>query len=343
VLGVAVWSLVAVAVDRPLSRALNVPADGAVALTLIAGGVWLLLCIDRAVLQVHRRYRSLGENLLVEIGTRTALVLSFAAAGFGVPGFAVGLLVGELVAAGHAHLVAERAWSYPADTGHDRRTRASSRTLSYDLMAALAGFALIGVLQNADIILIGRLDPSSSGPYAAISVASKALVFGAILLGSYMLPETAIRWHRGEHALRQFAVTLLFLGVPTVFLLAAALIAPKQFLTVFFGARLSTSAPGFATLVGAMACLGVTVLVTNYLFGAARRWVVLLLAAGVACLVVLIHRAGGSVVATARAELEVQAGLAVLLALAFGLSHLRFHPKRRTTPETPGMDSVKAE
>ena len=52
------------------------------------------------------------------------------------------------------------------------------------------------------------------GPYAAISVASKSLVFGAILLGSYVLPEAAIRWHQGQHALRQLAVTLVFLLVP---------------------------------------------------------------------------------------------------------------------------------
>ena len=341
--GVVAWSAVAVALDEPLSHALRIPADGAAALTLMAGGVWTLLCIDRAVLQVHRRYRNLGENLLVEIGIRTVLVLCFAAAGFGVPGYAVGLLLGEIAAAGHAHLLAERSWGSPADTHFEERTRASARTLSYDLMAALAGFALIGVLQNADIILIGRLEPSSSGPYAAISVASKALVFGAILLGSYVLPETAIRWHRGEHALRQLAVTLLFLGVPTVLLLAAALVAPKQFLTVFFGARLSTAAPAFATLVGAMACLGVTVVLTNYLFGAARRWIVALLAAGVAVLLVLIHVAHGAIVATARAELEVQAGLAVAVAVAFAATHLRFHPRRRSVPQVAGVDSVSPQ
>ena len=280
VLFVALWWVAAVALDEPLSRALRIPANGAAALTLMAGGVWLLLCIDRAVLQVHRRYRGLGENLMVEIGVRTVLVLSFAVAGFGVPGYAVGLLLGEIVAALHAHFLSERAWGSPADTDFERQTKSSARALSYDLITALAGFALIGVLQNADIILIGRLEPSSSGPYAAISVASKALVFGAILLGSYMLPETAIRWHRGEHALRQLAVTLLFLGVPTLILLSAALVAPKQLLTIFFGARLSSAAPSFATLVGAMACLGVTVVLTNYLFGAARRWIVALLAAG---------------------------------------------------------------
>lgn len=328
-LGLAGWCLLAVAVEEPLSHALNVPADGAVALTLIAGGVWFLLCIDRAILQVHRRYAPLGLNLFVEIAVRTVLVLAFAAAGFGVVGYAVGLLLGEVVAAGHARLLSRRAWHYPADAQTEREAAAGSHNLSHDLMTALVGFGLIGLLQNTDIIFVGRLDPASAGPYAAISVASKSLVFGAILLGSYVLPETTIRWQRGEHALRQLAVTLLFLGLPTVVLLTVAVAAPRRFLTIFFSARLSGGAPGFALLVGAMACLGLTVVLTNYLFGAARRWVVLFLAAGVVVLFVMVHAAHGAIVATARAELEVQGGLAAVVAVAFAVAHLPFrHPRR---------------
>ncbi|MHB1852253.1 MAG: hypothetical protein ACYCU6_08755, partial [Acidimicrobiales bacterium] len=32
----------------------------------IAGGVWVLLCVDRGLLQAHRDYRTLSGNLLVE-------------------------------------------------------------------------------------------------------------------------------------------------------------------------------------------------------------------------------------------------------------------------------------
>ena len=205
---------------------------------------------------------------------------------------------------------------------------------------AFVGFVLLGILQNADIILVGRLDPASSGPYAAISVASKSLVFGAILLGSYVLPEAAIRWHQGQHALRQLAVTLVFLLVPAVVLLGIALVAPVWFLSTFFSAQLSGAAPAFATLVGAMACLGLVVILTNYLFGAARRWIVVLLGAGVAVLLVLIHRAHGAVVPTARAELAVQGGLAFVVAVAFGLVHLRWRRVLRTPAPEHGISSI---
>ncbi len=82
------------------------------------------------------------------------------------------------------------------------------------MSAAFVGLALLGVLQNVDVILLGRLDPHNVGPYAAISVASKALVFGALALGAYLLPEATIRWNEGGHAVRQLGVTLIFLAVP---------------------------------------------------------------------------------------------------------------------------------
>ncbi len=334
--GLAVWTAFSLAIEAPLARALRLPSSGGVAAVLVAGGVWLILCLYRAILQGHRRYAGLGLNLIVEIAVRVVFVLGFAAAGFGIPGFALGLLLGEIVAATHARFLAGRAWDYPVVDSQVPDLTARDRTLSIDLSVAFVGFVLLGILQNADIILVGRLDPASSGPYAAISVASKSLVFGAILLGSYVLPEAALRWHQGQHALRQVAVSMVFLLVPSVVLLGVALVAPEWFLTTFFSARLSGAAPAFATLVGAMACLGLVVILTNYLFGAARRWIVGLLAVGVVVLVVLIHQAHGDIVETARAELAVQGGLALAVGMAFAAVHLRWWRRSRSTaPEHP--------
>ena len=323
VVGVAIWSVVSVAVEGPVSHALRLPDDGGVAFTMIAAGFWLLLSLDRAVLQSHRRYAGLGLSLIIEIGVRTVLVLTFAGLGWGIWGYAAGLLIGEALAAAQARGAGRRAWDYVARAALPGDQSSHSRTLSIDLAAALIGFAFLGVLQNADIILVGRLHHSHAGSYAAISVASKALVFGAILLGSYILPEASIRWHRGGHALRQLGVTLVFFLIPTAALLLVALAAPKQFLTLFFGARLAGGAPAFATLVGAMACLGATVVLTNYLLGAARRWIVAFLGLGMVGLLILIHAAHGGIMDTARAELVVQGSMAFAVLVAFLIVHLR--------------------
>ena len=184
------------------------------------------------------------------------------------------------------------------------------RALLYDVLAAFVGLALLALLQNVDVLILGRQAGNSNviGSYAAISVASKALVFGALALGSYLLPEATIRWNEGGHALRQLGVTLLFLAVPAVLLLGVSIVIPKQFITLFFSAKLATAASAFAPLVAAMIFLAISVLLTNYLFGAGRRWIVIVLAVGAALSVVLVAGAHGSPEHTAKADLIVQAG-----------------------------------
>jgi O-antigen/teichoic acid export membrane protein len=203
------------------------------------------------------------------------------------------------------------------------RTDRARRALLADVGAAFIGLALLGLLQNVDVILLGRLNHAQAGAYAAISVASKALVFGALALGAYLLPEATIRWNEGGHALRQLMVTLTFLAVPALLLLGIAIFIPVQFLSLIFTPKLATAAPAFATLVAAMMFLSVSVLLTNYLFGAGRRWIVLLLAVGSALAVALVAAAGGRPVSTARADLLVQALLALGMGTAFLVVHYR--------------------
>ncbi len=343
-----------------IAAQLSLPNDQGVVLILVAAGVWILLCVDRGLLQAHRDYRALAFNLLVEGGMRTVCVIGFVVVGWGVSGYALGIFVGEAVATVHARWLASRAWPAPAPAGEPGNGVAevaddpapggtpvatpvevpapgppvltpaldggvARRTLLADVSAAFIGLALLGLLQNVDVILLGRLNHSQAGAYAAISVASKALVFGALALGAYLLPEATIRWNEGGHALRQLAVTLAFLAVPAVVLLGIAIVIPVRFLSLIFTPKLATAAPAFATLVAAMMFLCVSVLLTNYLFGAGRRWIVLVLAAGSGLAVVLVALAGGQPVDTARADLLVQ----FLLAAAMGTAFLVIHERHR--------------
>jgi O-antigen/teichoic acid export membrane protein len=331
----AVEIVVVLLIRNWIAHQLSLPNGQGVVLILVAAGVWILLCVDRGVLQAHRRYRGLAGNLLVEGGVRTVLVLVLVAAHAGVAGYAIGVFVGEVAATLHAHWLVDRgqastavaadAAGQPAgpDSGGEEDSLLARRRLMADVAAAFCGLALLGLLQNVDVILLGRLDHANVGPYAAISVASKALVFGALALGAYLLPEATIRWNEGGHAVRQLGVTLIFLAVPAGLLLAIALFVPKAFLTLVFGARLSAAAPAFAALVVAMMFLSFSVLVTNYLFGTGSRWIVLLLLAGSALALALVAEADGQMVATARADLAAQGVLAVAMGAAFVIVHRR--------------------
>ena len=327
---IGVELVVVLALQSWIARWLGLPNGHGVVLILMAAGIWILLSVDRGLLQAHRSYRSLAANLMVEGGIRTACVLVTVAGGMGVGGYALGIFVSELVATAHAHWLANRAWADPATApvvggGGTRPPEEllARRRLLADVSAAFVGLALLGLLQNIDVILLGRLNHAHVGPYAAISVASKGLVFGALALGAYLLPEATIRWNEGGHAIRQLGVTLLFLAVPSVALLGIAVFVPRPFLTLVFSARLATAAAAFAPLVLAMMCLSFTVLATNYLFGTGSRWIVLLLVGGSGLAVVLVTLADGRPGATAWADLIVQALLAFGMGAAFLAIHIR--------------------
>ncbi len=323
-----------------IARQLSLPNSAGVVLILVAAGVWILLCVDRGLLQAHRGYRALAGNLLIEGTVRSFVIILLVAAHLGVAGYAFGIFISEVVATVHAHWLATRAWSTAAASpiaGTDAQadTLLVRRRLMADVSAAFVGLALLGLLQNVDVILLGRFNHAEVGPYAAISVASKALVFGALALGAYLLPEATIRWNEGGHAIRQLGVTLIFLAVPAGLLLGISVFAPRWFLTLVFSARLSSAAPAFSTLVAAMICLSFSVLVTNYLFGTGSRWIVLLLAGGSSVAVGLIGAVHGNAMATARADLVTQGALA----LAMGVAFVVIHDQHRVVSWLPGSKS----
>ena len=179
----------------------------------------------------------------------------------------------------------------------------------------MTALALLAILQNFDVVLLGREAPGNAGSYAPISVACKPLVLAAFVLAGFLLPEAASRRHMGEHALRQLGVVLGVIAVPAVVLIAITTIAPTQVLRFAFGPRLTAAAPAFAMLAVAMALLAATVLFTHYLLAAGRPVVLLVLALGAGLTVVLLLRAEGALVDTARADLIGQAVVAVATGL----------------------------
>ena len=90
--------------EGPACAEPSIPVPLGVFAIIVAGAVWVLLSLDRGLLQARRRYRALSVNLLVEGGTRTAAVLCFVGCGMGVAGVAWGFLLAEVVTAIHARL-----------------------------------------------------------------------------------------------------------------------------------------------------------------------------------------------------------------------------------------------
>jgi O-antigen/teichoic acid export membrane protein len=333
---VLLWAVIVFSSRHEVAVLLNQQSGIGIAAILTAAAFFVLLSLDRGLLQAHRGYRPLAANLLVEIGVRLVAVIVLVLAGFGPSGAAVGVLIGEVVAAAHARWAAVRAWS----GGGARHLLAAAswvaavrpdpvlggktsarRTVVLDLVVASVSLSMVAVLQNIDVLVVGRDNPSHSGAYAAVSVTSKAIVFGAVVLGGYLLPEAAIRWRQGGHALRQLAVVLVLLAVPSVLLLGVALIAPEKLLQVVFHHAYTSAADALAPLVLAMIMLSISVVLTMYLLAVGRRWVAGVLVGGAAALTVAVLAVHGSPRATALVDVGVQAVVLLVITSGFAIVH----------------------
>ena len=187
---------------------------------------------------------------------------------------------------------------------------------------------------------MGRDNPSHSGAYAAVSVTSKAIVFGAVVLGGYLLPEAAIRWRQGGHALRQLAVVLFLLGIPSVLLLGVALLAPQQLLQLVFHHEYTSTSNALAPLVVAMILLSVSVILTMYLLAVGRRWVAGVLVGGAFALTLAVLAVHGDPRATALVDLGVQAVVLAVIVTGFVVVHrIRLGAARQGYPGPMGDDA----
>lgn len=329
---VAAWTVLVVALRGPLADQLSLPGPAGLAETLAAGAFWGVLCVDRGLLQARHAYSSLAMNLLVEGLFRGGLTVLLVGVGFGVGGAATAVLISVVLAELHALYTLKRRTgpgdaaepiAEPVPTVSGAAKSRERRSLATDVGTALAALALLALLQNLDVVVLGREEPGNAGAYAAISVACKALVLAAFVLAGFLLPEAAARRHLGQHALHQLGVTLSILAVPAVVLLALSFAVPKTVLTIAFGERLTAAAPAFGLLAAAMTCLAATVLLSHYLLAVGRTVIVPLLALGALGTGILLVRAGGDPQATARADLLGQVVVMVLAGALVLITALR--------------------
>ncbi|MCL4434805.1 MAG: hypothetical protein M1399_08625 [Actinobacteria bacterium] len=347
---VTVWIL-----QGRIAAWLSLPSRAGIFETLVAGALWVIVSVNRGVLQARKEYGWLGWNLAIEGLTRTVFMIGLAAAGLGLTGAAMGILLGEALALTHG-----MAGAFRGMTGVFRRSVASSkraasafrepagpsgqehgrfthgrRELAGDVLTAFASLGLLAILQYMDVVMVGSFSPSRAGDYGAISVSAKSLVFWTIMLTNYLLPEATIRWHMGGHALGELRNTLILALLPALLMLAVALTVPSLFLGAAFGSNLEGAASGFPYLVGAMAFLSVTIIFTNYFFGVAWRGIPAVLTVGAGALIGSIVAAGGRPLQTARMDLVVQACLAAVVVGCFVVLTRRYTQTQTGRPGKP--------
>ena len=292
-------AVVAIPLRGVLAAILNVDQEWAAAAVPLTAMLWIVLSVERGALQGFQRYKLVAWSIIGEAGSRLAFALLLLAAGLDVTGAFLGTAL-SFVAIG---LVLAR----PLAPHLSNAPGTSLRNLMAGASGPVLALTLLFALQEVHVIVVKHeFDGDTAGAYAVAAVAAKAIVWVAVGLGLYLLPETARRSRGGEDArpilLRTLAL-IVAAGAPMVLIYAAA---GEPLLRAVFGDDLTAASDALPWLGLAMALLACAYLAVQYLLALHRRRFVLVLAVAAVAEVVLLLAVGASLTGIAVALAGVQ-------------------------------------
>ena len=181
----------------------------------------------------------------------------------------------------------------------------------------IAALTLVAALQNVDVIMAKHvLSDAAAGVYAASTVAAKAVVWIAVGLGFWVLPEATRRAAGGGDPRPVLGRGLAVIVALSACALTIFGLVPELLLRTAFGAEYESGADVLLTLGAAYSLLAVSYLCVQFQLGLHRRRFALVLVV-MAVAEPLLLLSAGDLAAFARTVLLVHAVTAVgLLALS---------------------------
>ena len=261
-----VLAVLGAVIRQPLADLLGVSDHPwAVAGLPATGALWLLLSLQRGVMQGLRLFGPVGVSIIGEALGRIVCALALYGAGAGVTGAYLGNPLAFVLMALWLGRVLSKRLGPPAP--HDEAAPARPLLgLVGDNWIPIVGLLLLAVLQNVDVI-VGRhqFSGDSSGSYAAAAVAAKSVVWVAIGVGLQLLPEATRRAAAGldpRPALLRALAVLAVIATPALLIFA---LIPTFLMKVAFGPDLTLAADALPVLGVAMTLLAVAYLTVQYM------------------------------------------------------------------------------
>jgi O-antigen/teichoic acid export membrane protein len=270
--------------------------------------------VQRGALQGLQRYKLVGFSLIGEAMMRLLGGLLLVGLGAGVTGAFLGTTVSLAVVAAALTLPLLRA-AGPHSEHHERPLR----DLVGRAWAPVAALALIAVLQNIDVIVVKHVaDEDAAGAYAAAAVIAKGVIWVAVGLGLYLLPEAARRTRMGVDARPVLVRTLALVAAVSVPAALLYVVAARPVLVAVFGDAYAEGAGALPLLAIAMSLLACAYLSVQYLLALERANFLWALAVAAIAEPLVLQGIGSQLTAVAVGLLAVQAFLAlVVLSLGF--------------------------
>jgi O-antigen/teichoic acid export membrane protein len=314
-MGTVIVALVAIPLRSLLGALINVDDLWAAAAVPVTAVIWMIVCVERGVLQGFQRYRIVALSLVGEAVSRILFAALLVAAGLDVTGAFLGSSLSlAAVALMLLRPLGRQLTPTQNDLGKDVRLR--------DLLAGawvpvLALTLLLGLQELHIIIVKHEASDDAAGSYAVAAVAGKAIMWVAVGLGMYLLPEAARRGKTGVDARPVLMRTLALIFAAAVPMLLIYAVAGKPLLAAVFGDDLTDASEALPWLGLAMSLLACVYLSVQYLLAMGRAIFVWVLSLAIVVEVVVLIVIGADLTAIAMALFGVQvvcAGMTFLLA-----------------------------
>jgi glycosyltransferase involved in cell wall biosynthesis/O-antigen/teichoic acid export membrane protein len=272
VIATGVLAVLGVLLRVPLAEVLGTQEhEWAVAGLLPTGSLWLLLSLQRGVLQGLGMYAPVGISIIGEALGRIVCALVLWGIGLGVAGAYLGNPLAFVLMALWLTRVLTRRLGPPVEDGSGAEFEAGGGarpllSLVGDNWLPIVGLLLLAALQNVDVI-VGRhqFDGDGAGSYAAAAVAAKSVVWVAIGVGLQLLPEATRRAAAGldpRPALLRALAVLAAVAAPALLIFA---LVPHLLMKVAFGPDLTQASSALPVLGVAMTLLAVAYLTVQYM------------------------------------------------------------------------------
>ena len=267
-LGLGIVAIFSALLRAPLAAIVNVDQQWAAACVPVSAALWLLLSVQRGLLQSTRAYKPVAYSLVLEGVGRMIGGLVLVAVGLEVTGAFLGLLIAYACIAVALNRALRRQLGPPAKHSEPHPLTRIVRNAAIPI----AGLVLVAALQNVDVIMARHsLDSDAAGVYAATTVAAKFIVWIAVGIGLWVLPEATRRAaakRDPRSVLGRALGIIVLLSIPA---LAAFAIMPTFLLRVAFGPDYTSGSTVLLPLGIAFAMLACTYIAVQFLLGLHRK------------------------------------------------------------------------
>jgi O-antigen/teichoic acid export membrane protein len=195
---------------------------------------YLLMSVNRGILQGQTNYRKLAVTFQVEMWTRLILSIILVKMGYGVIGVAWGLTLSIFVCWVVSSPTLEKFAKIPFD---------NKKVINFFLVVLLYECSQI-LINNSDTVLVKHFfKPTDAGLYAALALIGRIVYFGTWTVVTMLFPLVIKLEKEGKNHTKYFFGGLCIVGGIATIIIVACYIMPELMVNILFGEKYISIAP----------------------------------------------------------------------------------------------------